>query len=173
VGAPEVVEVMRDAQQERRGGELADRSVQGKLLFHISVHWCAFLVATTAFMIFVEMMSGNPQDAFSSLWDKHMATLLALLVLGPIFVRDLVRFSDRFAGPIVRLRREMKKLAAGEAVAPLQFREDDFWTELADDFSVIANQLQSSAQRARAPPCTQGGADEKDRRDTIAKHTTI
>jgi hypothetical protein len=60
----------------------------------------------------------------------------------------MVQMSNRVAGPIVRLRGAMRQLAEGRPVAPLRFRENDFWREMADEFNAIAAQLQASRQRA-------------------------
>ena len=63
---------------------------------------------------------------------------MASLVLLPAVIFDLLRLSNRFAGPMFRLRRSMHDLAQGRPVAAVRFRHADFWQEFADDFNTIA-----------------------------------
>ena len=72
--------------------------------------------------------------------------MIASIMLLPIVVVDSARFSNRFVGPIFRLRGAMKRLANGEKVEPFQFRKDDFWRDVPDDFNRIAERLQSASQ---------------------------
>ena len=64
----------------------------------------------------------------------------------PLVVIDCVRLSNRFAGPLHRLRRDMRRLAAGEIVEPIHFRDDDLWREFADEFNAVARRMELLAQ---------------------------
>ena len=50
---------------------------------------------------------------------------------------DCLRLSNRFAGPMVRLRVAMQGLANGEPVKPVKLRDGDFWCEFAADFNRV------------------------------------
>jgi nitrogen fixation/metabolism regulation signal transduction histidine kinase len=63
---------------------------------------------------------------------------------------DFVQFTNRFAGPVLRLRAAMRQVARGEAAPPLSFRDDDFWQELAADFNRIAARLSNESKRPAA-----------------------
>ena len=94
---------------------------------------------------------------------RHSPTVLAVLVLAPIFLRDLCKLTNRFAGPLVRLRRAMKDLADGREVAPIHFREGDFWQDLADDFNRAAERVQSvetASEHELQELVTTGGVSE-------------
>ena len=71
----------------------------------------------------------------ASLWASYSAAILASLVLLPLIVWDMIRFSHRVVGPLIRLEREMQRLAEGESVRPLRFRENDYWHGLAKRFN--------------------------------------
>ena len=45
---------------------------------------------------------------------------------------------------MVRLRRSMHDLAEGRDVATIQFREGDFWQELAVDFNRVVGRVKSA-----------------------------
>jgi hypothetical protein len=69
--------------------------------------------------------------------------LASVLVL-PIVMMDVLRLSNRFVGPVTRLRAGMKDLAAGRPVKPLNFRNDDYWRELAVDFNEAAARVRAA-----------------------------
>ncbi|NIP86198.1 MAG: hypothetical protein GTO03_11765 [Planctomycetales bacterium] len=121
-----------------------DFQVQGALLVRTAVYWvfCLFGVAT---MLLVWRVFSEPAAPFAvqlqELWQRFAPALVASLLLLPLVMMDTVRTSNRFAGPMFRLRRSMKALACGERVEPVYFREHDFWRDLAQDFNAIAAKL--------------------------------
>ena len=74
-----------------------------------------------------------------------VASAAVLLVL-PIVLLDFVRMTNRFAGPVHRLQREMRRAANGEQVAPVHFRDGDYWQDLADSFNLLLERLQDPAK---------------------------
>ena len=58
--------------------------------------------------------------------------VIVSLLLLPLVIFDMIRFSNRFVGPLLRLRRSMRQLARGQRVEPLKFRSNDLWQDLAD-----------------------------------------
>jgi len=76
------------------------------------------------------------------IWHDHFPVLICLGLFIPFAVFDLIRFSNRLVGPISRLRRELKRLKENESVPNLKFRENDFYTELAEQFNEIADYIQ-------------------------------
>ena len=130
----------------KRKKYFVDHSVQGAILLRLLIHWAVFVITAGAFLLFIELLTGVPRDAGKNLASRHGPTLLAVLVLTPVFLRDLCRFTNRFAGPMVRLRQAMHDLAEGREVEPIHFREGAFWTELATDFNEVI-------QRVNSRPC--------------------
>lgn len=61
--------------------------------------------------------------------------LIVSLALLPVFLLDAARLSNRFSGPILRVRRTLAAIAVGEETQPLHFRQNDFWKSLAVDFN--------------------------------------
>ena len=59
---------------------------------------------------------------------------------------DTVRASHRFVGPLVRLENELRRLADGESVRPIQFRAGDQWHSLADQFNRVLIQYRTYAE---------------------------
>ena len=69
-----------------------------------------------------------------------------------------MRVSNQFVGPLYRLRRNMRELAAGESVRPIKFRDGDFGHEFADEFNELARKMQ--ALREGGPDASTSAMDE-------------
>ncbi|MDP6060608.1 MAG: hypothetical protein QGH33_17015 [Pirellulaceae bacterium] len=139
---------MAKSSNKRRRKQFVDRAVQGTLLLHLVAHWVFFLLAAVAFLYFVEMLAGDPRNLGRSLFHRHGPTVLAVLVLAPIFLLDLCKLSNWFAGPVIRLRRGMRELAEGRDVSQIKFRENDFWQDLATDFNQVVERVQEAESRS-------------------------
>jgi methyl-accepting chemotaxis protein len=134
--------------KSKRSKKFVDRGVQGALVRRLAAHWIAFLVIGTA----VSLMFQYLTDPFTGL-DKHFEYFLqhqagfiaVMLCMTPVFLYDTVKLSNRFAGPIFRLRRALKELAKGDDVERISFRPGDFWGELADDFNAVLDRHQATA----------------------------
>jgi nitrogen fixation/metabolism regulation signal transduction histidine kinase len=73
----------------------------------------------------------------------HQLPILAVMILLlPIFIRDTLKLSNRFAGPMYRLRTELRKLATDQPGNAVKFRTGDFWQEVAGDFNHVLGQLE-------------------------------
>ena len=57
---------------------------------------------------------------------------MSLFIL-PIVARDCVRFSNRIAGPVWRLRQTLRDINDGRVVRMIKLRKGDFCHELADE----------------------------------------
>lgn len=64
--------------------------------------------------------------------------IVASLILLPLFIYDMLKATNRIAGPIYRLRCAFKQISEGKAIAPVKFRDGDSFQELADDFNQLA-----------------------------------
>ena len=78
---------------------------------------------------------------------RHAQTLTLMVLICPFFIYRSVKFSHRFAGPIWRLRREIRALNDGGPIAPVRFRKGDFWEDLADDFNGVLSRLARAEQQ--------------------------
>jgi nitrogen fixation/metabolism regulation signal transduction histidine kinase len=72
----------------------------------------------------------------------YLPVFICLLVLVPVMAWDAIHFSHRLVGPLVRFRRTIQAIGAGEAVRPIKLREGDYLTELRDDFNQMLDHLQ-------------------------------
>lgn len=137
-----------------RRQQFVDRQVQGAIALRCIGYWF-FCLLTIMFMLLIWRIFTGPARLFythfDEMWFQYGPALVASLLLLPIVVVDSVRVSNRFAGPILRLRRTMNQVAAGEKVQPISFRQDDYWHDLAESFNAMLKQIESRQQTGGAP----------------------
>ena len=129
-----------------------DPKVQGALVLRVVLYWIVCLVTITLMLLCWKMLV-TPRvlyTHFDDLWFHHGPAVIASFLLLPLIILDIVRLSNRFAGPMLRLRRSMRALAQGERVQPIHFRQGDFWQDFADEFNTLAARLQQ--EPPIAPP---------------------
>ena len=123
---------------------LIDSNVQGSILFRTGLYSAACAVYFIVILVFTESMSSPDRDFADSIWhclDEAIYWAPGLVLLTPLVAYDMLKLTNRFAGPIFRLRREMQRLASGQSDRPLNFRDGDYWTEMADQFNTIRGEL--------------------------------
>ena len=129
------------AKRRLRKRFFVDYRVQGALVVRVVLYWLTCLL-TVMLLLFGWRMATGPIRPLNSqlreLWTLFKPVAVASLLLLPVVIFDLLRVSNRFAGPMFRLRKSLRELAQGKPVAAVQFRQGDFWQELADDFNTVA-----------------------------------
>ncbi len=132
----------------KRGRVYVDRLVQGALARRIIVHWCVFFVLSMISLTALELFLGDPELSLSGhlgvLWSKYAFLVILMVFILPTFVYDSMKLSNRFVGPVLRLRESIRGLARGESVEELKFRDNDFWLEVSDDFNLVAKRVRGT-----------------------------
>ena len=119
-----------------------DSTVQGAMLWRLIAYWCFYMAAIAQLLLCWQIFEG-PAGPFWShfrydlLWNQYESGVIASALLLPLVLYDVLLFSHRFTGPVFRLRRCMKQLAAGETVQPVKFRKNDYRPEMADEFNAV------------------------------------
>jgi hypothetical protein len=122
-----------------------DPRVQGALVLRVVFYWFMCLLTVTLMLLCWRIVTGPARlfyTHFNDMWFFYGPAAIASLLLVPLVVIDVVRLSNRFVGPLVRLRRAMRALARGENVEPIEFRGDDFWQEFAGEFNAVLARVQ-------------------------------
>ena len=133
------------AKSYKRRQKFVDRQVQGSIVLRTAIYWvlCMFILGL---MLFVWQVLSSPAEPFlihiTAMWQQYGPVAIASVLILPILIIDIVGLSNRFAGPMYRLRRSLRQLADGEPVAPVKFRNNDFWADTADDFNCLLARIQ-------------------------------
>ncbi|MDZ7617027.1 MAG: hypothetical protein U1E05_08485 [Patescibacteria group bacterium] len=122
-----------------------DPKVQGALVIRAVVYWVACIVTISLMLLCWRILTGPARPLFThfdDMWFFYGPAIIASLLLLPMVVADIIRLSNRFAGPMLRLRRSMRALARGEHVSPIEFRDSDFWQDFAEEFNQLLVRVQ-------------------------------
>jgi hypothetical protein len=139
--------------KHNRNRLFVDPEVQGALVTRCLVYWCLAL-----FVVFVALLSpdfifatlGLVSPTGPSVWVRYTPALILAGSLTPLMVLDLLRCTNRFAGPMVRTRRFLRHLANGEVVRPIKFRRGDYWRGYADDLNAVLARIQTLENQVAA-----------------------
>ncbi len=125
----------------KRRKALVDPEVQGGILRKIAIHWVLFFICNAiALMIWIRLFEQPDANWGQTLGDtlrRFLPFFIITMALIPAFVWDTLKLTNRFAGPISRLRGALADASAGRAIAPLQFRTNDYWKEIAQNFNSL------------------------------------
>lgn len=128
----------------RRDARFIDPEIQGALARRIATHWCLYTLLAATLVVGLKWMS-NPFQPFlqhvTEAWWTYGPVLVVLAFMAPLFVYDSVRLSNRFAGPIRRIRGAARSLADGRRPGKIHMRENDFWGEFAADFNRVIDRV--------------------------------
>jgi len=80
----------------------------------------------------------------------------------PFLLLDLVRVSHRFAGPVYRLRSSLRDLADGKTVAPITFRDNDFWYEVATEFNRVLERVRDLPPVSKSDSTAEAASAKQD-----------
>ncbi len=132
-------------QRKQRKQNYIDGHVQGALLRRICFHWIAFFVVAAASIVLLQALLGDPSLSIVQRMQNEVAEFtfmgIVMLALFPAFMLDTIRFSNRFVGPIARVRRHLRQLGEGNTER-CKFRNNDFWSELAEEYNVVAEKVE-------------------------------
>ncbi len=143
------------SQRPQRRQKFIDSKVQGALARRIIFHWLVFLAVASVAALLLQVLSDPFRPAgehIENLWYTHGPFLVVMVFLLPVFVIDTVKISHRFAGPVYSLRRTMRDVADGKPPRKLQFRQGDFWHELASDYNAMIDRLAPEADAKSSQP---------------------
>ena len=125
--------------------------MQGSLLRRIGFYSLACGLYFLMTLVITESLT-NPRESIAETTrrclDEAVFWAPGMVLLAPIIVYDLLRVTNRLAGPVFRLRRELGRLADGLPSEPVVLREDDYWSDVAESF----NQLRREVLRLRCTP---------------------
>ncbi|MCA9232241.1 MAG: hypothetical protein KDA57_16455 [Planctomycetales bacterium] len=134
----------------RRRKYYVDNQVQSALVGRVIRYWLLslFIVGTLTFLGWMFVYPGigslvGPGAVLPEAVPVFVMGIISTCLLLPWALRDLIRFSNRFVGPILRIRRVMKEFAEGKAVAAIHLREGDYWQDLADVFNQLLERYQT------------------------------
>lgn len=123
-----------------------NRDIQGRLLARTGLYWILYHAVLWMAMFFFRyaehrgaVMAGAEPRLFGDLYGQFVRENSSLWVCSfailPIVLWDLLKFSHRVVGPLVRFQRVLENLTAGEKVADVRLRQGDLLSDLETAFN--------------------------------------
>ncbi len=132
-----------------------DRHVQGVLVGRVLLYWSGILIYF-GLSIGCYHWWQNPEwtltEHLGAMVEQVLPCLPTLVLLLPLVIFDIVRLSNRFAGPIFRLRHHLTELSQNSQISPLNFRDEDYWQQLAEPINLLQQKMWSSSNKFRRFP---------------------
>jgi hypothetical protein len=95
------------------------------------------LIGTQQVVVCLETLLQQPLPG-----GRWVLTGAVLLLLAPLLIMDVVRFTHRLVGPLYRFRKIVQALADGEPVPRVRLRRGDFLHDFKDDFNRMLTTLE-------------------------------
>ena len=131
----------------KRKQNFVDKTVQGGLVRRIFLHWLVFFFVTAIAVLSLKILLGEPSLPLSERLSLELAEFaylgIVFVAIFPAFMLDTVRFSNRFVGPVARLRRHMRELGQDGETQDVKFRDNDFWQAVAGEFNLVNDMVQN------------------------------
>ncbi len=158
--------------KDRRRRILADRTLQGRLIF--SLIWPVGLcLAVTAALIgvFCSELSAQAEEAgvvLEGVMSLAWTVLAFMAVTAGMILYGSVKLSLRVAGPIQRLRATLRAARSGDLRVRAALRQGDFLDPVSSEVNALLEWMEqhqqkrmedSSSESAVGPRCSTVGAD--------------
>jgi hypothetical protein len=128
-----------------------DFRLQTAFCIRVIIYWIIWELVFIGTVSGFQFLEGLPSEAGTvGLPSKFFlpATIVSACVL-PIVLLDSPIFTNRFAGPLWRFKRNLRQLAEGKEVAEFKLRPGDYYQDLARDFDTFRRRVTQSSQVGR------------------------
>ena len=144
--------------KRKRSSLFVDPEVQGAIQKKIFLYagWCMLFITIPLFiaLAFIEPDRLYFQQ-FGTIWYRYWPIYVTLIAMLPFFIYDTLRLTNRFVGPVFRLRRELRRFAEGGDFQPIRFRGTDFWNDLAVQFNHLVERVKAAEKQVAANESTE------------------
>lgn len=122
-----------------RSHQMIDQPVQGALIDRAVRNWCFCLTSVAAmFFAWTWFWEGTVVKADLVLFaTRVLPCLLASLFFLPLAIRDQIRLSARFVGPVHAMKTAIRRCLLGDECRPLEVRSNDFWRDVSQQLNEL------------------------------------
>lgn len=126
-----------------RKSKYVNSMLQGNLMLRMVMYWAIYNFALIAAMVGENLMRVIPDvlngsrkysfsDFMSEFADRQGAMLMAISVLCPLLIWDMMRYSHRIAGPLYRFRKALTDHIEGQPLQTIKLRDGDMLIDFQD-----------------------------------------
>lgn len=131
--------------KNKRRKVLVDRTTQWAIVRQSVLHWFYHSLLTVLFLLVLTVLFGGGLrplgEAWRAVFPLAISVYVSMLLLLPIFIRDSFKLSNRFAGPVYRIRSALRDIADGKPYQPIELRKGDFWQDMAQELNSAVEAL--------------------------------
>lgn len=135
--------------RDKRRRLFSDFRVQGELIVRIAAYWVVCQLAVVGTFVGATILNSAVPGDEVSVWSLIIPAVVVSSLVLPLVLFDAITFSNRFAGPLLRFRRNLAEFAETGTAENMEFRPGDFYMDLTDSF----NKLVSLVDRQKDEPC--------------------
>lgn len=123
------------------------REIQGKILGRLLKYWLLYNFAVWHALLLIDierygvatLLSGGKglslYEYYLEFTSQHIFLLVAGIALAPFLLWDMLKLTHQIAGPLVRFRNSLEKMAEGKQVDPIKLRKGDLMSEFLAAFN--------------------------------------
>jgi methyl-accepting chemotaxis protein len=153
----------------RRNFRVLDAGLQLKLPFYLLAVTAAavglllslarFGYAPRLAQLLAELPTETHRQLENLAGDFALTTTVVALIYASVVMSSCIRYTQRFVGPLVPLRRQLLALKNGDYSSRVYLRRNDSLQEIADELNALAETLEQASDSKPDP----GGATVHDR----------
>jgi nitrogen fixation/metabolism regulation signal transduction histidine kinase len=117
---------------------------QTYLFFRISLYFICYQVVLWGFIVLERDIFGGLEQMLGPVATAYGWVFLPLTVgvVSLLFILDALRFAHRVVGPLVRFRKAITSVTAGEELVLVTLRKGDFLKEMEGEFNEMLRTLE-------------------------------
>lgn len=138
--------IMDESLNARRAQLLIDGELQGLIVRRVIYYWLA-AIASVAMGLPISKLLWGEAISWQTLTDglRLLGPACAIALFPLVYViRDILKATHRFAGPMLRIRRGLSELAETGQTSLISARAGDAWADCISDFNRVAERLSES-----------------------------
>jgi hypothetical protein len=134
-----------------------DSAFQSRVLFRVALYGVLFLLVLWHVSFIFDLMSRIASGSAAG-WDiadlyvdfafRQRPLIISFVLIMPILLYDMLKFSHRIAGPLYRCRRVINDMVEGKPVQEFKPRDKDLMREFFDAFNALTKIWNARVQLA-------------------------
>ncbi len=131
----------------KRKKVFVSREIQGRILMRVFKYWLFYNFALWHALLLIDYqrygipaaLNGGARlsvlEFYADFAAQHVTLLVLAVALSPIVLWDMLKLTHQIAGPLVRFRQALHKMALGQPVEKIKLRDGDLLIEFQDAFN--------------------------------------
>ena len=153
-----------------RRKKFVNKQLQGQLMLKMVLHWLGYnaivlfiSLGSCMFLYCISIVNGVPErtmkEEVAQYFLNHRPMLIAMIILLPLIVWDMLKTSHRVAGPVYKFRAELQRFIDTGRLEPVKLRQGDFLMEFQDTWNEAVKKVNQQADQPASdddvvPPST-------------------